>query len=197
MNPSKLIASVAAAANLRSFIVVLLAVSVIGNTASSVAWLIHGNTVRTVLTPAEIRREMWVDESEVSETYLQEMGDYIVGKYANFTPVNFGYQSEIILRHVHPDSYGGLQVQFKQALNDIKTRNLSSSFGPQSYQVVKGKLMVAITGTVTLSVADKRLPPEQKCFLVAFTYTGGKTQIKDIRETDPLHPFDPTPKKPL
>jgi type IV conjugative transfer system protein TraE len=196
MKPSKLISAVAAAANLRSFIVVLFAVSVVGNTASGLAWLIHGNKVRTVLTPPEIRREMWVDESEVSDAYLQEMGDYIIGKYANFTPASFGYQSEVILRHAHPDSYGELQVQFKQALNDIKARNLSSSFAPQAYQVLKGKMMVTITGAVTLSIADKRLVAEQKCFLVAFTYTGGKTQIKEIRETDLLHPFD-APKKAL
>ena len=69
---------------------------------------------------------------------------------------------------------------------------MSKIFIPREVRISEQGKAVALIGSQSTWIADKRVPgDEMKAFLVAFDYDGSRVFIKELRETSLTRPFDP------
>ena len=69
---------------------------------------------------------------------------------------------------------------------------MSRFFFPKDIRISEDAQAVAFIGAQESWVADKRLPGDAiKAYLVVFDWDGSRATIKELRETDPTHPFEP------
>jgi conjugal transfer pilus assembly protein TraE len=189
---SKLMADVEARGGVTRAFQMILGASLLTNVFMAGAFFTMDRTVRTILAPPEISKSFWVDGRTLSPEYLEQMGSWVIQQYATVTPSSIDYQSNMLLKYVHPSIHGDLAIRFKIGSNRLKADNMSKIFMPREIRISEKGQSVALIGAQSTWIADKRVPnDEMKAYLVTFDYDGSRTFIKELRETSPLKPFDP------
>lgn len=189
---SKLLEDVQAKAGLGRVFMGILAISFALNLLQAASFLTMDKSVRTMMVPPEITKTFWVDGKQISPEYLEQMGEYIVMKYASVTPASVEAQNQMILKQVHPSVYGELEVRFKAGAQKLKAESISRFFFPKEVRLAERAQQVAFIGAVETWIGDKKVPtPEIKAYLVGFEYRDGRVSVKELRETDPQNPFAP------
>ena len=197
MNITRLSADIAAKTGVSKAAQVVLALLLVSNVLLAANMLLTDRSVRTQLVPPEISKSFWVDGKHLSPEYLEQMGEYIVMKFASVTPASIEAQNSQILKYVHPSVYGELSVRWKAASAKLKQDAISRHFFPREVRISEQTQSVAFIGVVDTWVGDKKVPnPEVKAYLVAFDYSGGSVTIKELRETNEQHPFAPAAPSP-
>ena len=170
----------------------ILAIALLTNVLLAAVILTMDRTVRTIFVPPEITKSFWVDGRKLSAEYLEQMGDWVLYQFATVTPSSVEYKSEQILKYVHPSVYGELAIRFKAGAMRLKQENISRFFFPKEVRISEQSQAVAFIGPQESWIADKRLPGgDMKAYLVVFDWDGSHTTIKELRETDPKHTFEP------
>ncbi len=170
----------------------ILGASLLTNVFMAGTFYTMDRTVRTILTPPEISKTFWVDGRTIGPEYLEQMGSWVIGQYATVSPSSIDYQGNLILKYVHPSIHGELAIRFKMGANRLKAENMSKIFIPREVRISEQGKAVALIGSQSTWIADKRVPgDEMKAFLVAFEYDGSRAYIKELRETSLTRPFDP------
>lgn len=188
----KLIADVEARGGVSKAFQMILGASLLTNVFMAGAFVTMDRTVRTILVPPEINKTFWVDGRSIGPEYLEQMGSWVISQFATVSPATVEFQSNNLLKYVHPSIYGDLAVRFKMGANRIKAENLSKIFTPREVRISEKGQSVAFIGLQTTWIADKRVPgDEMKAYLVTFDYDGSRVYIKELRETSPAKPFDP------
>lgn len=174
------------------FMQLLLIGSMTLNILLAAMYLSIDKSVRTQLVPPEITKSFWVDGKRLSPEYLDQMGDYVVAKFASVTPATIDVNNALLLRYVHPTVFGELSVRFKTAAEKLKREGIARHFFVKEVQISEDSQSAAYIGLVETWVGDKKLPsPEYKAYLVGFQYEGGVVTIRELRETSPEKPFAP------
>lgn len=136
---------------------------------------------RTVIIPAVVEKEFWVEEGKVSPTYLEQfslfLGQQILGKNAQSAPI----QRQIILRHVSFDSYNMFRQKLIEEEKNLKEQNISYVFFPLEVEVVPKKLKAVLKGDTVTYVGPNRTTTKQDIFELNFTYQGGRLLLKEIK----------------
>ena len=189
---TKLIADVEARGGVSKAFQMILGASLLTNLFMAGAFFTMDRTVRTILTPPEINKTFWVDGRTIGPEYLEQMGSWVIGQYATVSPSTIEYQGNTILKYVHPSVHGELAIRFKMGANRLKAENMSKIFIPREVRISEQGKAVALIGSQSTWIADKRVPgDEMKAFVVAFDYDGSRVFIKELRETSLTRPFDP------
>lgn len=187
-----LIADVEARAGVTKAFQLILGASLLINVFLAGAFFTMDRTVRTVIVPPEINKTFWVDGHNIGPEWLEQMGSWVISQYATVSPQTVDYQNSVILKLVHPSVNGELSVRFKMGANRLKQENMSKIFMPREVRISEKGQAVALIGTQMTFITDKRVPGDQvKAYLVVFDYDGSRTFIKELRETNPVRPFDP------
>ena len=169
----------------------ILAASILTNVFMAGAFATMDRTVRTVLVPPEINKSFWVDGHNIGPEYLEQMGQWVIGQFASYTPATVEYQSNNLLKYVHPSVHGDLAIRFKMGANRIKAENMSKIFFPREIRVSQNARAVVLIGVSQTWIADKRVQgDEMKAYIAMFDYDGSRVTIKELRETSPTKPFD-------
>lgn len=151
------------------------------------------NSERTIIVPPTIDKSFWVERDNVSREYLEQMGLFIAQLELTVSPVSHKYQSEMLLRHVHPSVYGQLQASLGAAGEALRRDNVATWFSPRSTLVdAKNKRMV-IAGELITYVGDKVASKENKNYLIEFVYADAKLYLKTFTETKPNEQLTDTP----
>ena len=188
---NKLVEDLQARAGISKVFQAILLTSFVVNVLLAATLLTMDRTVRTILAPPEINKSFWVDGRRLSAEYLEQMGSWVVSQFATVAPGSVEYQTQTLLKYVHPSVHGDLAVRFKRGANKLKADNISKVFMPREVRASESTGMVAFIGTQSMWVGDKRVPGDEvKAFLVQFDYDGSRTYIKTLRETNPKKPFE-------
>ncbi|WP_126448129.1 type IV conjugative transfer system protein TraE [Sulfuricystis multivorans] len=188
----KLMADVEARAGVTKAFQMILIASLLTNVFMAGAFFTMDRTVRTILVPPEINKTFWVDGKHIGPEWLEQMGSWVISQYATVSPQSIDYQNSVLLKLVHPSVNGELAVRFKMGANRLKQENMSKIFMPREVRISEKDQAVALIGTQSTFIADKRVPGDEvKAYLVVFDYDGSRTFIKELRETSPVRPFDP------
>jgi conjugal transfer pilus assembly protein TraE len=191
MDANRLMHEIETRTGIKRGVVSLLALSTLANAALAGALVLHGHTVRTVVTPPLVEKEFWVDDSHMSPAYMEMMGDWAVQKFATVSPASVDVSNRHLLKLVHPSLYGELSRDFQLRAQKVKDQVASQVFWPREVLVDEAGQRVAFVGLMDLWVADKRVEAGAvRAFVVGFQYVGGTTTIKELREAaDPAAPF--------
>lgn len=192
MRIDKWIADVQAKTGVTKFMQVLMIGLVLGNIIQALNFMMYDKSVRIQLVPTEINRSFWVDGKHLSPEYLEQMGDFIIQKYASITPWSIDASNGLILKYVHPSVYGDLANRFKSSAEKIKKEGIAKHFFPREVHVSEQTQSMALVGIVETWIGDKKLPQaDTKAYLVRFEYIDNRVSIVELRETNPKAPFAP------
>ena len=192
MNIKKLSADLESRAGVGRVFQLILMLSMALNLLQAAGFWSMDKTVRTVVIPAELKKPVTIGGTELSQDYLEQMGEFFIHKFATISPASIEWQFDAILKAVDPSQAGILQITFKQIADKIKSENVSRVFFPTDMRINLQTNSVAITGNVETWVANQKIGnPEVKTFLIAFFNRNGNALIKELRETETQAPFAP------
>lgn len=151
-------------------------------------------TTKTIITPPEIKRSFWVSDISVSQEYLEEMGYWYAGLALNVTPQGAEYQNKLFLQYADPETSGVLKAEAEARAEFLRKNAASTVFAPRTLTVDMPNTRVAITGTLTTYVADRRAGERNVTYMVRFNNRGGVRYLYGFAETSEQDPFaDGTP----
>ena len=166
--------------NIFLFFSVVLAVAIV-----PLSCLLFLKKERIIVLPT-VGPSLWIEESRISDTYLEKFGSYMADLLLTRTPADVDRKNRIILEYVHPTFYHEAQKQLKQDREAIIASNQSLLFRPtrsfidpltQTY-VLEGELLVFIG-----KVGEKPscAQSERKKFTFAFQCQAGKLLLKSLK----------------
>lgn len=151
---------------------------------------------RTVVMPATLSKSFWVDDEQVSKEYLEQMGVFLAQLELSVTPNTYKYQTETLLKYVHPSAYGALQVALVANGEKLARDNSATWFTPRVTQVDSSGKRLAITGDFVTFISDKQVSKVPKTYLLEFVYTNAKLYLKTFTEAKENDPFNLNPEIP-
>lgn len=160
---------------------ILLAIAVI-----LLSCLLFMKKERIVILPT-VGPSLWVEESKVSDTYLQNLGSYLADLLLTRTPSDVDRKNHILLEHIHPTFYHEAKRELLQEKDQIIAMNQTLLFRPaRSFidlsryaYVIEGELLVFV-GKIGDSPACAEA--KKKRFTFEFQCERGKLMLKSLKQ---------------
>ena len=190
MNVNELSKEIAARTGIKQLFMALLAASILGNVLMAFAVITADRTHRETLIPPTISRSFWVEDTKVSNSYLEEMGLFVIRNALDVTPVSADYQHQQILKYANPSVFGTLQRELNANALRMKELNVSTFFSVTAVTPNEAKQQVAYHGILSTMLGDKIINTENKVYLITFGMSNGKIHVLELRETTAAQPFE-------
>lgn len=170
--------------NVYSLVLVALSAALI---AQSVA--LYRSEQRLVIVPTT-GPSFWIEETNVSEQYLKDFGNYMSHLLLTRTPKDVSQKNDIILKHVHPSSLNSIQMALVEEQKEITKNKSSFLFESQIAQAIEKKLQFKIQGIQKTyldrgSRAATLLEKKKKKYVLSFICEGGRLYLKAIKQETP------------
>ncbi|MBI2293794.1 MAG: type IV conjugative transfer system protein TraE [Betaproteobacteria bacterium] len=185
---------VASARRATTFLVVLLAGSMLVNLVLAVFAVRLAGHERIVVVPPTIHKTFWVESDRVSSEYLEQMGYFLMQLTLNVTPQSVDHQAKVLLQYAAPASFGELRTALLTAGERLKRDGASTVFSPQDLSVDERALRVGVRGQLTTFISDRRVSEVSKGYAIELQYSGGRVFLKAFRETNPNDPLENQPR---
>ncbi len=196
MNVKELSKEIAARTGIKQLFLALLAASILGNVLMAFAVITADRTHRETLIPPTISRSFWVEDTKVSNSYLEEMGLFVIRNALDVTPVSADFQHAQILKYANPQSFGVLQKELAANALRMKELNVSTFFSVTAVTPNEAKQQVAFHGILSTMLGDKIINTENKVYSITFGMSNGKIHVSELRETSTAQPFEPAASAP-
>lgn len=190
MNVNELSKEIGVRTGIKQLFLGLLAASVLGNVLMAVAVLTADRTHRETLVPPSISKTFWVEDSKVSESYLEDMGLFVIRLALDVTPISVDFQHTQLLKYALPAAYGSLQKEMNANAARMKELNVSTFFSITAHAPKEATQQVVYSGILSTMLGDKIINTENKAYIVTFKQSNGRIYVTELRETNPLAPFD-------
>ena len=158
----------------------------------SLALIFKKDNVRTVITPMVVKSSMWVDDENVSDEYLTEMGTFIAYLSLDVTPSNVDYQQKILLKYACSSAYGAIQNDSGAYAVRVKETSSSSMFEVRDITPDSKKNRIALSGNLSTFVGDKRISMDTKIYVINFENKNGVVKFCGMKETNEKDIFGDT-----
>jgi conjugal transfer pilus assembly protein TraE len=143
---------------------------------------------RIVIIPT-MGPSLWVEESNVSDSYVEKMGSYLGDLLLTRTPYDVESKNKNLLEHIHPSFYQEARKQLIQEKNSIIASNQSYIFCPtrnylipnQKTYILEGELIIFIGKVGTIPTIAQT---HQKRFILEFACERGKLLLKSLKQED-------------
>jgi len=140
---------------------------------------------RIVVVPPQIKEPFWIEPDNVSEEYLRQMTDYFLTLILNVTPATTELKRAMILRSVHPKSYGLVKEQLLTDETEIKKRQISRFFVPITYEINQAARWVKVQGDLTILVGQQPVSVERVQYRLQYQLEAGRLLIEAFSEEVP------------
>lgn len=184
----------ASARRATTFLVVLLASSMLVNLILAVFAVRLAGHERVVVVPPTINKTFWVESERVSSEYLEQMGYFLMQLTLNVTPQSVDHQSKVLMQYAAPGSYGELRTALLSAAERLKRDGASTVFSAQDISVDERNLRVGVRGQLTTFISDRRVSEVSKGYAIELQYATGRVFLKAFRETNPNDPLESQPR---
>ena len=148
--------------------------------------------IRTVVTPMTIKNSFWVDDENVSDEYLIEMGTFISQLSLDVTPINVDYQQKMLLKYACSSAFGQLQNESGAYAVRIKENSASSMFEVRQFTPDSKRNRIAMHGDLSTFVGDKRVSKVPKIYAITFENKSGTVKFCGMKETNEKDLFGDT-----
>ncbi|PCI01060.1 MAG: hypothetical protein COB76_02155 [Alphaproteobacteria bacterium] len=143
---------------------------------------ISSTTERVIMVPG-ITKDLIVEGSIVSQSYLEETALLFASALLDLTSDTINAKKNIILKHVSTrseNSLKSLQEYFALKSDEHKKFQISTFFAPKKMQVDTKNLQVIIDGMLTSTFGKRGFEQENVKYLLAFDYIGGHLKLKEF-----------------
>ena len=148
---------------------------------------ISSTTERIIMVPG-ITKDLAVEGSVVSQSYLEETALLFVSALLDLTADTISLKKNIILKHASAgseQSLKSLQSYFADKEDEHKKFGLSTFFAPRQMQVDSKNLQVVIEGVLTSTFGKRGFEQNTLKYLLSFDYVGGHLKLKEFTQVKP------------
>lgn len=139
---------------------------------------------KIVIVPPTINRSFWLSGTEVSKDYLEQMAYWYAGLVLNATPATGEYQKQMFLRYATPSDVGRLTTEAATRLEYLARNSASTLFTVDALTTNEGLMKVALTGSLSTFVGEKRIENRRAVFVIGFAFINGRLYVKEFKETN-------------
>ncbi len=137
---------------------------------------------KIIVVPPVIEREFWVAAGRVSDSYLEQTSEYLIGLILNVTPSNFGARAEHLLAYVEPANYGPIKEKLIRERQEIERRGLSTVFHITAFGTNASALEVEVKGILKSWIGSAPADSKEQTYKISYSYNSGRLKITDFRE---------------
>lgn len=134
-----------------------------------------------VLVPT-IKKDSVISNKIMSKSYLEAITRDVITLMLDVSPQNFEYSKNSILKITHPAFYGELKDAIIKRNDDIKKRDISLSFYPQSITFDTKPNAVFVIGNLSTHLGKQEVSNEKKIYYVEYNMQGFMPQVMDFHE---------------
>ena len=148
---------------------------------------ISSTTERIIMVPG-ITKDLAVEGSVVSQSYLEETALLFVSALLDLTADTISLKKNIILKYASAgseQSLKSLQSYFADKEDEHKKFGLSTFFAPKQMQVDSKNLQVVIEGVLTSTFGKRGFEQNTLKYLLSFDYIGGHLKLKEFTQVKP------------
>lgn len=177
----------AAKLGLKRATLIALATSLGINVALSLTLLLRDQKLTTVLLPmsaATINTPVELTNSQVSEEYLLLVARDFLALAMNNTPENVDFHRTMLLKNVHPASFGEMDVVLKEKALELKRLRASTFFVVDSVDVKPEALSVIFEGMRLHYIGGKETQRMKKRLVMKLRLIAGRLYLERLQEVD-------------
>lgn len=177
----------AAKLGLKRATLIALATSLGINVALSLTLLLRDQKLTTVLLPmsaSTINTPVELTNSQVSEEYLLLVARDFLALAMNNTPENVDFNRTMLLKNVHPASFGEMDVVLKEKALELKRLRASTFFVIDSVDVKPEALSVIFEGMRLHYIGGKETQRMKKRLVMKLRLIAGRLYLERLQEVD-------------
>ena len=177
----------AAKLGLKRASLIALATSLGINVALSLTLLLRDQKLTTVLLPmsaSTINTPVELTNSQVSEEYLLLVARDFLALAMNNTPENVDFNRTMLLKNVHPASFGEMDVVLKEKALELKRLRASTFFVVDSVDVKPEALSVIFEGIRLHYIGGKETQRMKKRLVMKLRLIAGRLYLERLQEVD-------------
>ncbi len=150
-----------------------------------VIYLYNKKTV--VILPPKIDREIWVTESTVSKSYLEQAAYYIADRILNVSPQSIDNSIDSILPFftTQPEALRKIKEKLTEYINQIKENDISQAFYPMRFSILKDRTkrpFMRVEGILKRISGDIYIGQEKAVLDLYFTVKNGRLIIYELEK---------------
>lgn len=130
---------------------------------------------RIVVVPTNVSKEFWISSNKLSESYLNQMGQYVSTALMNVSPNSAKQQFELVLELAAPEFYQTLKMELNNQNKYLVENGITSAFYPKSYKFEKDKIV--INGQKNNIIGDKVVERRDIVLTVNYIVQNGRFYI--------------------
>lgn len=146
------------------------------------------STSEKIIMVPGITRDLAVEGSRVSQSYLEETALLFASALLDLTLDTIDFKKNVILKHASnrsQQSLKSLQDYFALKEEEHKKFGLSTFFAPKQMQVDSKNLQVLMEGMLTSTFGKRGFEQESVKYLLSFDYIGGHLKLKEFTKVQP------------
>ena len=137
---------------------------------------------RIIVLPAEVNRSFWIASDSVSDSYLEQMAQFVVPLLLNVSPNTVALQTEHFLAQVAPRYFAALKTQLVAQQGEIERLGMSSYFEMRRLNIQARTLTAQIEGELQTTLGNSPMPVQQKVYRLQFVREQGRLWIRSFEE---------------
>ena len=172
----------------RNFFAGIAALAVIANFLLIIK--LSSTSEKIIMVPG-ITRDLSVEGSRVSQSYLEETALLFASHLLDLTPDTITFKKNIILKQASnrsDKSLKSLQDYFALKEEEHKKFGLSTFFSLKEMQVDTKNLQVLMEGILTSTFGKRGFEQDRVKYLLSFDYTGGHLKLREFAKVEPKIP---------
>lgn len=137
---------------------------------------------KIIIIPAVLNAPVAVSDVDVDASMVDQMAVFLTYLRFNVDPANVVFQHDFIEQFVDSSTRGAITSILNKEEDQIQQNKISSTFSVQSVAANPGDLEARVTGILNETVGSLALKPQEKTYLLTFTYNYGRLLIKEFSE---------------
>ncbi len=139
------------------------------------------NEKQTYIIPAHFNKELLLSNKRLSVSYLEEMTVFYLDLLLGINEGNIGYNSSLILRHIHPDFYNQISEFLYQEKKRYKEFRLSTHFKLTSLKIDDTNLVAEASGILISYFGNTGKSSDAVNYKIEYDYSAGVLTIKNFK----------------
>lgn len=137
---------------------------------------------RTIVLPAQVQRAFWVSGDAVSDSYLEQMAQFLASLLLNVSPSTFALNSEQFLAQVSAQHFSAVKTQLVAQQLEIERLGMSSTFYAKRFEINQKALTADVQGELKMVLGNSPLPMQSKSYRLQFIREQGRLWLRSFEE---------------
>lgn len=150
------------------------------------AFLLNTKSERLIMIPP-IGPSYWMEEREVSDSYMESMGIFLADLLLNRSPKDSEWRSHSLLKYAHPSSYHSIQAILNKENQQIEKEGYSFIFVVEESFIDKSSASFVVEGERQVFLSRKNSAPycaqrDKKRYRLGFLCERGRLFLISLKE---------------